>query len=345
MQHSTASPASAERRSTPLTVQLAYGLAVVGSLAVLPVIAVNVTGMPLPTVIQVFTTRFLGIFVEAVPFLLMGSITSGLIDAFVRPDDIVRVLPRNRYLSTVLGSFMGLIFPVCECGVVPVAKRLFTKGLPVSIGISFLLAAPFMNPIVFASTFIAFGFGEVFAGRFIVTALVASAVGLIFAFSTRGTEPLRPESMLDATCIAPPRPKLGPGLSQAMATASSDFFDMGRFLVIGCMMAAGMQTFVPQETLLAVGSNNLSSVLVMQGLAFILSACSTVDSFLALAFVNTFTTGSIIAFLSFGPMVDIKSALMFLGVFTRRTVAYLILLPFVFNLLAGVLINLMMGYR
>ncbi|MFQ3660536.1 MAG: permease, partial [Anaerolineae bacterium] len=73
--------------------------------------------------------------------------------------------------------------------------------------------------------------------------------------------------------------------------------------------------------------------------------CSTVDSFLALAFVNTFTTGAIIAFLSFGPMVDVKSALMFLGVFTRRTVFYLILLPFVFNLLAGVVINLMLGYR
>jgi uncharacterized membrane protein YraQ (UPF0718 family) len=345
MQLDTTYPPSIKRRPTPISLRLFYALIVVSLLTALPLLAVNVTGMALPTVIQVFTTRFLGIFVEAVPFLLMGSITSGLIDAFVRPDDIVRVLPRNRYASTVLGSFMGLVFPVCECGVVPVAKRLFTKGLPVSIGISFLLAAPFMNPIVFASTFIAFGFGEVFVGRFIVTALVASAVGLIFAFSTRGTEPLRPESMLDASCIVPPRPKLRPGLSQAMATASSDFFDMGRFLVIGCMMAAGMQTFVPQETLLAIGSDTLSSVLVMQGLAFILSACSTVDSFLALAFVNTFTTGAIIAFLSFGPMVDVKSALMFLGVFTRRTVFYLILLPFVFNLLAGVAINLMLGYR
>jgi len=334
-----------KRRTASTVNQLLYALIAAAVAALLLGAAIRSTGQELTVVVHIFTTRFLGIFIEAVPFLLMGSITSGLIDAFVRPDDIVRVLPRNRYASTVMGSFMGLAFPVCECGVVPVAKRLFTKGLPVSVGISFLLAAPFMNPIVFASTFIAFGFGPIFIGRFVVTALVASIVGLVFAVSTRGSEPLLAESMLDASSIVPPRPSLRAGLSQAMATASSDFFEMGRWLVIGCMLAASMQTFLPQEALLAVGSGPVTSVLVMQALAFTLSACSTIDSFIALAFVNTFTTGAIIAFLSFGPMVDVKSVLMFLGVFKRRTVVYLVLLPFVLNLLAGTLINLSMGYR
>jgi uncharacterized membrane protein YraQ (UPF0718 family) len=104
-----------------------------------------------------------------------------------------------------------------------------------------------------------------------------------------------------------------------------------------------MQTLVNQQDLLAVGQGAVISVLVMQAFAFLLSVCSTVDSFLALAFVNTFTTGSIVAFLSFGPMVDIKSTMMFLGVFQRRTVFYLILLPFLMNLLAGVVINLSLG--
>ena len=119
---------------------------------------------------------------------------------------------------------------------------------------------------------------------------------------------------------------------------------MGRFLILGSALAALMQTLVPQESLLALGTGSVLSVLFMQVLAFILSVCSTVDSFLALAFVNTFTTGAIVSFLSFGPMVDIKSTLMFTGVFRPRIVLYLILLPFMLNLLAGVLLNLALGY-
>jgi hypothetical protein len=304
------------------------------------------SGNPPDVVLQIFTTRFLGIFLEAVPFLLLGTLTSGLIEAFLRPEDIARWLPRNKILSTISGAFLGLLFPVCECGVVPVARRLFIKGLPTSVGIAFLLAAPFMNPIVFASTFIAFGLGEVFIGRFVLTAVVAIVVGLVFAFTARPAEVLLPAAMLDPTGFDQVRVRrtLGQGLSLALTLAVNEFFEMGRYLVIGCLLAAAMQTFLPQEALLAVGTGPILSVIALQGLAFILSVCSTVDAFLALAFVNTFTTGSIITFLSFGPMVDIKSVMMFGGVFQRRTVFYLVLLPFLITLLAGVLINLSMGY-
>lgn len=304
------------------------------------------TGQAPATVLQVFATRFLGIFIEAVPFLLLGTLTSGLIEAFIRPDDIVRFLPRNRVVATIGGAFLGIVFPVCECGVVPVTRRLFTKGLPMSVGIAFLLAAPFMNPIVFASTFIAFGFGEIFIGRFLITAVVAISVGLIFAISARPAEVLHPASMMDsgADAFPKPRPTLRMGLAQSLTIAGDEFFEMGRFLIMGCLLAAAMQTFVPQDTLLEIGSGPVTSVLVMQALAFILSICSTVDSFLALAFVNTFSTGAILAFLSFGPMVDIKSTMMFVGVFKRRTVMYLILLPFLMNLFIGVLINVQGGF-
>ncbi len=324
---------------------LAYmilGLVVTALLAT----AVLNSGRSPSSVLEIFATRFLGIFIEAAPFLLLGTLTSGLIEAFIRPSDIARWMPKNRILSTISGAFMGLVFPVCECGVVPVARRLFTKGLPVSVGISFLLAAPFMNPIVFASTYIAFGFGTIFIARFTITAVVAISVGLIFALNAKPHEVLLPASLLDdseLTGIPEPRPTFKQGIGQALTIASSEFFEMGRYLVMGCLLAAGMQTLVNQQDLLAVGQGPIISVLVMQAFAFLLSVCSTVDSFLALAFVNTFTTGSIVAFLSFGPMVDIKSTMMFLGVFKRRTVFYLILLPFLMNLLAGVLINLSLG--
>jgi hypothetical protein len=297
--------------------------------------------------IQIFATRFLGIFIEAAPFLLLGTFVSGLLEVFISREDIVRIIPRNPLLATVTGAFMGFAFPVCECGVVPVTRRLFTKGLPMSVGIAFLLAAPVMNPIVLASTYIAFGFGPVLIGRFIITAIVAISVGIIFAMSSRPQDVLLPSSLAPVAggdgegAVAVAQKPLLSRFYEALRVGSDEFFEMGRYLVIGTALASLMQTVVSQDVLISLGSGDFVSVIVMQLLAFVLSVCSTVDSFLALAFVGTFTTGSIIAFLTFGPMVDIKSMLMFAGVFKRRTVLYLILLPMLMTLLAGVWINLL----
>lgn len=309
----------------------------------------------LGTTIAIFRTRFLGIFIEAIPFLMLGTLVSGLIEAFMRREDLVRLIPRNRYLATAVGAFLGFAFPVCECGVVPVTRRLFKKGLPVSVGIAFLLAAPVMNPIVFAATFSAFGFGEVLALRYALTTVIAIGVGIFIAAFYRPQDLLLPTSMAAVTGGASlptlderPLPckqqrSLGEGLRAAVGTAVDEFFDMARYLIIGCLLAAAMQTLIPQQILTGVGSTPVLSVATMQLLAFILSVCSTVDAFLALAFVGTFTTGAIVAFLTFGPMIDIKSTLMFLGVFKRQTVALLILLPLLASFISGVLINLWSG--
>lgn len=293
--------------------------------------------------LNIFSTRFLGIFIEAAPFLLLGTVTSGLIEVFIKPEDITRLLPRRAVPATIAGAFMGFAFPVCECGVVPVVRRLYNKGLPISVGIAFLLAAPVMNPIVLVSTYIAFGWGPVLIGRFVITAIVATSVGLIFAAKANNSDLLLPTSEWHT----PPsssknseRPNLWRGLQQAIFLSGDEFFEMGRFLIIGSMLAAGMQTFVAQDVLLSLGSGPIASVFIMQVFAFVLSVCSTVDAFLALAFAGTFTTGSVLAFLTFGPMVDIKSMLMFLGVFKRRVVFYLILMPFLMTLLIGIWVNL-----
>jgi hypothetical protein len=119
---------------------------------------------------------------------------------------------------------------------------------------------------------------------------------------------------------------------------------MGHFLIVGCALAVTLQTLIPQESLIMYGTGSVLSVVLLQLQAFILSVGSTADSALALTFVNTFTIGSIISFLSFGAMVDIKSALMFTGIFRRKIVVYLIILSFLMNLLAGVVINVLMRY-
>lgn len=315
-------------------------------LLALIVLALFTADRDVNSTLTIFATRFLGIFIEAVPFLLMGTVVSGLIEAFIKAEDIANLMPRRAVPATIAGAFLGFAFPVCECGVVPVVRRLYTKGLPLSVGIAFLLSAPVMNPIVLASTYIAFGWGPVLIARFVVTAVVAIAVGLIFALRATPEEILHPNTIQDVRkekALADNRPtrlSLREGLKQAFVIGGDEFFEMGRFLIIGCALAATMQTFVAQDVLLSLGEGPLASVWVMQILAFVLSVCSTVDAFLALAFAGTFTTGSIIAFLTFGPMVDIKSTLMFLGVFNRKTVAYLILLPLLMTMLIGIWINL-----
>ena len=289
---------------------------------------------------QTFVTIFMGIFVEAVPFLLAGSVVSGLIDVFVNQESLARFVPRQPILAALVGSLLGFTFPVCECGVVPVTRRLYQKGLPLPVGIAFLLAAPVVNPVVLLSTYAAFGWGPVLIGRLVFTILIAFGVGLLFTLA-QPDEVLRPGAV-QLYEAAPhdhlPQP-LGQRLWQALTVGGDDFFDMARYLIVGSLLAATMQTLVPQNTLLALGSGPLLSVLLLMVLAFVLSVCSTVDAFLALSFVSSFTPGSIIGFLVFGPMVDIKSSLMFLGVFQRRIVLYLILLPLALSLVAAVLVN------
>lgn len=295
---------------------------------------------------QTFVTVFLGIFIEAVPFLLAGSLVSGLIEVFVDKASLARYVPKRAIPAAFVGSLLGFAFPVCECGVVPVTRRLYQKGLPVSVGIAFLLSAPVINPVVLVSTYVAFGWGPVLIGRFVFSILVAFIVGLIFQFAPA-------EEILLPTADAGHEhdhfiTEVGNGriqrIWQAMNIAGDDFIDMVRYLIIGSMMAATMQTFIPQSTLISFGSGPVTSVIAMMVLAFVLSICSTVDAFLALSFVSTFTTGSILSFLVFGPMVDIKSTLMFLGVFRQRVVLYLILLPLALTMLITIFINLNLGW-
>jgi uncharacterized protein len=309
------------------------------------------TGVGLPFLaqrFQTFVTIFLGIFIEAAPFLLAGSLVSGLIAIFVNQEMLDRFLPRRALPAALAGAGLGLLFPVCECGVVPVARRLYEKGLPMSIGVAFLLAAPVVNPVVIISTYAAFGWGPVLWGRLGISFGVAALVGLIFHIA-RPQEILSPalHQAHEACCHSQPSSgpvaPLGDRFRQALNTAGDDFLDMARYLILGSILAAAMQTLVPQSALLAIGQGPVSSVLAMQVLAFVLSVCSTVDAFLALAFSSSFTTGAILSFLTFGPMVDIKSSLMFLGLFQRRVVFYLILLPLLLTMLVGIFWNLNVG--
>jgi uncharacterized membrane protein YraQ (UPF0718 family) len=291
----------------------------------------------------------LGIFIEAAPFLLLGTLASGLVEVFLRKEWALRLLPRNPVMGAVAGGLLGFAFPVCECGVVPLTRRLFHKGMSPSMGIAFLLASPVLNPIVIASTYAAYGWGSMLFLRIGLSLVIAVTTGLVFAIPRQPVGLLRPMALapISGGSIELPvlelRQPFWPRLQSALTIAADEFFEMGRYLIIGTALAALLQTLVPQSTLLGLGAGPVLSVLVMMLLAVLLSICSTVDAFVSLAFVGSFTSGSILSFLVFGPMVDIKSVLLYLQVFRRKTVLYMVLLPMLMTILAAVFINLNLG--
>jgi uncharacterized protein len=266
-------------------------------------------------------TIFISILIEAFPFILIGVLLAGLIQMFVSEKMVARMMPKNPVLAILFSIFIGMLFPACECGIVPVVRRLIGKGVPSYAGAAFMLTAPVINPIVLFSTYIAFGNSwtiMIFRGGLAV--LVAFIAGLLLFWHFKD-EPilLKPATSTDEH--VPFREKIRGTLNHAI----EEFFSVGKYLILGAFVAAAMQTFVKTSTLLAIGQNEASGSLVMMGLAFVLSLCSEADAFIASSFRTTFSTGSLIAFLVFGPMVDIKNTLMMLAAFKKKFVLLLIL--------------------
>ncbi len=291
--------------------------------------------------LNIFATIFLSIFVEAIPYLLLGTLASGLVEVFIDRDQMSKWISHRPVPAALAGALMGMVFPVCECGVIPLTRRLFNKGLPLSAGISFLLAAPVLNPIVVFSTAAAFGWGPMLAWRMGISLIIAVVVGLVFSVEQDGANVLLPVLIPshEHDHSHETNASISGKIRAALLITADEFFEMGRYLILGAMLAAGLQTFIPQAALLAISSGPVLSVIMMLGLAILLSICSTVDAFVALGFMGTFSFGSILSFLVFGPMVDIKSIIMYLQVFRRRAVTYLVAIPFMMSLLAGIIFN------
>ena len=278
---------------------------------------------------------FISILIEAIPFILIGVILSGIIQMFVSEEMIARIMPKNRFLAVLFGALAGVLFPACECGIIPITRRLLLKGVPLHAGVAFMLTAPIINPIVLFSTFIAFGnrWSVVFYRGGLALA-VSVIIGIILSYQFKDNQLLKPD---EPGHHHHHHHTLLQELGGTLRHAIDEFFSLGKYLIIGAFIAAAMQTYVKTSTLLAIGQNDVSSSLVMMGLAFVLSLCSEVDAFIASSFSSTFSLGSLIAFLVFGAMVDIKNLLMMLAAFKKRFV-FLLITYIVVIVLAGSLL-------
>jgi uncharacterized protein len=286
------------------------------------------------TTFQDFMTLTFGIIVEALPFVILGVLFSVFIQTVLPTERLVKKLPKNRVLRRILVSFLGVAMPVCECGNIPVARSLMVKGFSTQEAIVFLLAAPSINIITFVVTWEAFNFNHSVAiARVFATLLVANITALLVAKLVSNNKLLTKD--FQAACeISSDAPR---SISRSAELFRNEMWLITRLLIVGAMIAAASQTFIPRDVITAIADNVVLSVVAMLILAFVISICSSVDAFFALAYVNTFSLGSILAFLVAGPMVDIKMIAMMQTTFSYRTLAVITSSVFIFSLMLGVI--------
>jgi uncharacterized protein len=265
-------------------------------------------------VIGTFGVIFTSIVVEALPFILIGAAASAAIAVFVPASAFARLAALPRPVQVPAAALAGFAMPVCECGSVPVARRLILRGVHPSAGIAFMLAAPILNPIVLASTWVAYGA----AGKALEMTAARAALGLLVAISAGGLIGRHGESLMRTVGGGRSDHDHPGGSSGAFVEhLASDFLFMGRFLVLGAAVAALLQTAVPQDWLSSVAHQEVLGAIALMGMAIALSLCSEADAFVAVSF-TAFPLGSQLAFLVLGPVVDAKLAVLYGATFRRR---------------------------
>ena len=305
---------------------------------------------------QNFLYSFLALAFEGLPFVLVGSLISGAIAAFIPSKIITGILPKNGVLATLASGLLGLCFPVCECGIVPIIRRLINKGLPVSCGVTFMLASPIVNPIVAFSTFAAFRGQAPWLNmtiRLVLGYLVAVSAGLVVrrldpASILRTGVARIPSQKRLAFSVSPSPDAASTGIEAsfqgklvaAVRMACDDFIDTAVYFMIGAAVAATFNTAVDQQIILPLSLQPTLATFSMMAMASILTLCSTSDAFIAATFVS-FPMFARMAFMVFGPMFDLKLFFLYSVLFKRRFVIGLGIGLFLF---IGVLCNRVLIY-
>lgn len=301
MSFTTASRTSIKGRVLGLVVALIIVLAIAAQLRVFE-------GVSTPAVTTA-STIFIAIVVQALPFLMLGVLLSGAIIAFVPPTLWQRILPKNPVLAVPVAGCAGLALPGCECASVPIGGALMKSGVRPAAALTFLLAAPAINPVVLASTWVAFpGQPEMVLARFVASLAVSIVMGWLWLRFGKAEwlRPLMREHLHGAT-----------RLETFRRTATHDFLHAGGFLVIGAGVAATLDAVVPVSVMDTIADNSVLAILAMALLAVILCVCSEADAFIAASFTQ-FSPTAMLAFMVVGPMVDLKLVGMQAGIFGRR---------------------------
>jgi uncharacterized membrane protein YraQ (UPF0718 family) len=320
--------------------------------------------------VELFTSTVTAVFLEASPFLLFGALLSAVFEVYAPRDLIEKHMPGGRFRGLLFGLSAGMLIPTCECGVVSIVRRLLKKGVPSHVAVTYMFSAPVINPLVLAATYIAFrGDMQMVLWRVLVVAVCAGCMGAALA-------DIEPALLLRegksypfvsslafadrATAVADHTHRGGgfvmahdcgcgcgevhtvSGLTRVFEHTASEFLDMGKYLVLGALAVGFFKVLFYQDLLLPFQNNVFLAIGVMMLLAFSLSICSEADAFVAVSFTS-FPGVAQLAFMTLGPMVDLKLVVMYSAAFHKRIALTFILAPvllvYILSLLASVVIR------
>jgi hypothetical protein len=295
------------------------------------------------------STILVAIVLESIPFVLLGSLLSGIASQFLDEDRIRRLLPRSPWLAIPASALLGVVVPVCDCGVFPLARRLSTKGLPASCTAALLCAAPLLNPTVALSTAWAFPHNPLILWGRMIAGFAAAILAGVAVHVAGGKEPPSRKGVEEPHVHGPEcshegheHTTIGTNskfLRAATATAT-DFANTMSVVVVGATAAAFLQTALPRQFLDHLAGSPILSCLSLMALAFFASICSNADAFVARSMMGIFPTGALLSFLIFGAMIDLKNLLLLLGSFRIRFVALVVASAAIIAFGAGLWVNL-----
>lgn len=286
---------------------------------------------------------FLSIFFESLPFLLLGSFISSIIERYVSNDTIVKIIPKNVVFGSIVGVILGFFLPACDCAVIPISKRLIKKKVPINVSIAFMLSSPIINPVVLLSTYYAFYKSNfsIFVFRIILGILIALIVGIIMGIIFKNgvvkNKAIDLEDEEDCCCHDEKKGVFN-DIVFIMKHTIYDSLDVVKYLMFGAIIASLVQVIVPHNIILFFGNNNILSVIILMLFAYLISLCSTSDSFVGKSLLSSFGNQAILAYLLLGPMIDIKNTIVLLGNFKKKFVLTLISCIFIFVFILSILV-------
>ncbi len=281
-------------------------------------------------IIKNISIVFMSIFFESVPFLLLGAIISSVIETYISDETITKIIPKNKVLGSIVGVFLGFFIPACDCAVIPISKRLLKKKVPINVAISFMLASPIINPVVLLSTYNAFYITNksIFWYRLLLGIVISLIIGIIMGLIFGNKEVITNNLDEHCECHCHDHHSIKNDFLSICRHTAYDFFEVVKYLIIGALIASLVQVLIPRNVL-TLFNNNVLSIIVLMIFAYLISLCSTSDSFVGRSLLTIFSESSIVAYLLLGPMIDIKNTIVLLGNYKKSFVYSLIFIIFI----------------
>lgn len=316
------SPAPRQLRPRSPWAGIAVGTGILVVLVAIDVFAPALFVDALPSRVRDGLTLALSVLIEALPWVVLGVLLSIVVQVWLPPDAVQRWLPRNAWGRRAVLSLLGMVVPVSECGNVPFARGLMIRGLAPAEALTFLMAAPIVNPIVILTTHAAFGWdGGILVARLVGGFAIANLIGWLYSLHPDPHRLLTERFVSTSDHLVHEH---GTPVHRSLTQFLIELRAVMPALVIGSALAGAAQVLVPRDALLAIGSDPVLSILAMMALAMVVAIGSNVDSFFVLSFASAFSPGAIVAFLLVGPLVDVKMLALLRTTFTWRTLGVVV---------------------